>query len=69
MLPTPLFTIAQFSPFTYLIYFPVKVYLGQLSPLQIILGMGIAFGWIILLYLFTKFIWKKGLKEYTAQGR
>lgn len=69
MLPKQLLVITQFSPFTYLIYFPVKVYLGQITISQIIFGIVIGFSWIIILYFLAKYIWANGLKHYTAQGR
>lgn len=69
MLPKFLFSIAQFSPFTYLIYFPVKVYLGQLAFHQILFGTGISLGWVIILYYFATVVWRKGLMRYTAEGR
>ncbi|MBI2599250.1 ABC-2 family transporter protein [Candidatus Curtissbacteria bacterium] len=69
ILPSGVMKFLQFSPFTYLIYFPVKVYLGQLSYPQILGGLTIALAWTILFYLFTKLVWRFGLRFYAAQGR
>ncbi len=60
--------IFQFSPFTYLIYFPLKIYLNKFTSDQIITGFIIASIWLILLFLATKFVWSKGLKIYSSQG-
>src|SRR5258708_7236926 len=69
ILPKPIYTIFQMLPFTYLQFFPIKIYLGQLSMQNIAFGLSISFLWVIVLYYFTNFVWKKGLQVYTAQGR
>lgn len=69
ILPGQIFSILKFLPFTYLLYFPLKIYLGQLSPHQIITGLVIALVWASILYLAAKLIWRKGLAIYTAYGR
>lgn len=67
--PQGLNNFLQVLPFTYLLYFPLKIYLGQLSFLEITNGIAIAFLWIIILYIATRAIWLKGLKIYSSQGR
>lgn len=69
ILPAPLFHIFQLLPFTYLLFFPLKIYLGQLPFLQIAAGLGITFFWAGGLYLIVRIVWKQGLKMYTAQGK
>ncbi len=69
ILPHQIMNVLQFSPFTYLIYFPIKIYLGQLNITQIFQGLSIATIWAGIFYLFTKYIWYFGLKVYTAKGR
>lgn len=69
MLPKPIFTLFQFLPFTYLNFFPIKVYFGQLSVIEIIGGFVICSVWIGIMYYVVQFVWKKGLKSYTALGQ
>lgn len=69
ILPKAVFTLFQFLPFTYLIFFPLKIYLGQLSPHEIQSGILIALIWTLTSYLIVKLVWNKGLKLYTAHGR
>lgn len=69
ILPESIFKIFQYLPFTYLLYFPLKVYLGQLALPEVIQGLITSFLWIVLMYLILKFVWNIGLKLYTAQGR
>lgn len=59
----------QFLPFSYLVFFPMKVYLGQLSLVQIFNSIGVAILWIVIGSIFLRFVWKKGLKVYSAYGR
>lgn len=69
ILPKPLFTIFQFLPFTYLLYFPVKIYLGQLQFYDILKGLTVSVIWLLLLYQIVLLVWRKGLQVYTAHGR
>lgn len=69
ILPGEIYSILTFLPFTYLLYFPLKIYLGQLLLQQIITGLLIALAWLAILYLTARFIWRKGLAIYTAYGR
>ncbi len=69
ILPQNVFNVLQFFPFTYLVYFPLKIYLGQLSLIQIISGYLITIAWILMLMTFLNLAWRKGLKSYSAYGR
>ena len=69
ILPKTIYEILRFLPFTYLLYFPLKVYLGQLSFLQIASGLAISIFWTFAIYFIVKVTWQKGLKSYTAYGR
>lgn len=69
ILPKPIFTIFQMSPFPYLLYFPLKIYLGQLKIVEIYTGLGVSLLWVILMYGALKFVWTKGLRTYTAYGK
>ncbi len=69
ILPEHIFAIFKFLPFTYLLFFPLKIYLGQLSQVEILEGILISLIWTILLYFVMKFVWNRGLKIYTAYGK
>lgn len=69
ILPKTLFSVFQLLPFAYLLYFPLKIYLGQLSFGEIFFGLAISLLWIMLIYQLVNFIWRRGLRLYTAQGR
>lgn len=69
LLPKPIFLFFQALPFSYLLYFPVKVYLGQLSILNVFIGLLVGLLWILVLYRLVSYAWSLGLKAYTAYGR
>lgn len=69
ILPSAIFSILELLPFNYLLFFPVKLYLGQLETFGIIKGFIISGVWIIVLYSLVSYVWSKGLKNYGAYGR
>lgn len=69
ILPKPVFNIFSLTPFPYLIFFPIKIYLGNISTVQIYQGIAISLAWILILYIFVKLVWRIGLRSYTAHGR
>lgn len=60
--------ILEILPFKYLIYFPLEIYLGKITLIQIWQGFGLEIIWLIGLGLISFFVWKKGIKVYTAVG-
>ncbi len=56
-------------PFPYLIYFPVQVYLGNITGMELVKGLGIAVFWVVILGFSMKQVWARGLKAYESIGR
>ena len=69
ILPKPLFQLSQSLPFSYFLYFPLKVYLGQLGSAAMLQGLMVGFMWCIGLWYLMRVMWKRGLRVYTAEGR
>jgi len=69
ILPTGIQNFVLSTPFPYLIYFPVQVYLGNITGAELIKGLYIGVVWIGILWFSMKYIWQKGLKAYQAFGR
>lgn len=69
ILPKGVYNFFQATPFPYLLYFPTKIYLGQLNIQTIYQGLLISFIWMFVMYGILKFVWGIGIKSYTAQGR
>jgi len=69
ILPLAFQKVLYSSPFPYLLFFPLQVYLGKIAGLEIIRGLATAFTWVFILFMTVKFIWAKGLRRYSAEGR
>ena len=67
-LPSGVSFFLERLPFQYLLYFPLNVYLEQLSQAQVISGVFTQLGWIGALLLVNKIIWRIGLRRFTAVG-
>ena len=68
ILPDVVAKILLLTPFPYLLYFPAKVYLGQLNYTQLIFGFAILIFWVVMSWALMKITLKAGLKTYTAVG-
>jgi len=69
VLPVTIQNILYLTPFPYLIFFPLQVYLGKIEGLLIVKGLLISFCWAIALRSLLKIVWEKGLRVYQAHGR
>lgn len=68
LLPEPLHTLARVLPFRFMLSFPVELLQGRLAPGEIAEGFVIGFGWVVMLYLVYLFVWRQGLKQFSAFG-
>lgn len=69
IIPRGLYKVLELLPFTYLIFFPLKIYLGNIDNFFLIKGFIIGIFWSIFLWLVMEYIWQRGLKLYTAEGK
>jgi len=60
--------IANFLPFKYFHYFPVKLYLGHLSSFEIAQGFLILGFWLVAAFCIYKTVWHFGTRRYSAVG-
>lgn len=58
----------QFLPFAYLMYFPLKIYLGKWYFWQIVTGIGIQLVFITITAGLVWIVWRRGLKRYSGEG-
>src|SRR5471030_2615516 len=56
------------TPFPYQMYFPVAVYMGKISGADLWGGLAAQFLWVLLAYVFARFMWRRGVKKYSAFG-
>lgn len=60
--------VLEFLPFSYIYSFPLEIFSGRLTAVEIISGIIKQLIWIALLVLLYKFMWKKGTKAYQSYG-
>jgi viologen exporter family transport system permease protein len=68
ILPPALAKALSFTPFPYLLFFPVSIYLGQTSGPALSQGIVIQAVWVLAAYGLARFVWLKGIKKYSAVG-
>ena len=68
ILPAVLFKVVNFLPFSFLVFFPLNVYLGRLSTSEIYRGFLIQIIWIAAFSVLLKIVWQRGLRRYEAVG-
>jgi len=59
---------AGILPFSYTRYFPMLIYLRKISMMETIRGLGIQILWVAILYLLSRFVWRRGVKRYEGVG-
>jgi len=68
ILPAFLFKLVNFLPFSFLVFFPLNVYLGRLTPPEVYRGLITQIVWIAVLFVVLKIVWSRGLRRYEAVG-
>lgn len=69
ILSGPLGNLLQHLPFSYFIFVPLKIYLGQWDTQTILTSLTIGTLWLFILWWLVQVVWRKGLRLYTAVGR
>lgn len=69
LLPKWLHQVATFTPYPYILHYPVGASIGLYSNQELIWVIFIQFVWILLFYSSSKVMWSKGLKQFTGVGQ
>lgn len=69
ILPGWIYGLLQFTPFPYLVYFPIAIFSGKLEGLELFRILIQTLAWVIGMYYFTKYLWSRGMMAYQANGR
>lgn len=69
MFPAQLKTIAYFLPFSYMIYFPVKIFQGGLITSDLIKIISGQLIWLTIFIIINRFEWRRGIRTFTAIGQ
>jgi ABC-2 type transport system permease protein len=58
--------IALWTPFPYLINFPASILVGL--PVNLFQGFLAMLSWIVFFFVLNRWLWRKGLKQYSGMG-
>lgn len=67
--PESLQNFLKLTPFPYIVFIPIKTYLGDITLLENFKNISIGLVWCFTLFLLMKKVWKAGLKAYEGVGR
>jgi ABC-2 type transport system permease protein len=68
VLPAGLKQILFLTPFPYQLYFPIQIYMGKVTGGDLWHGIVVQFFWVLAAYIFARFMWRRGIKQYSAFG-
>ena len=68
LMPKIVQNIAQYLPFRFQLYHPIQLILGKLSTAQIIQGYIAAGIWLLVAMTLFNWVWRKGVKRFSAVG-
>jgi len=68
ILPAPIRDALYFTPFPYQLYFPISMYLGKSTGVEIWRGLAAQLFWVAAAYLFARWMWRRGIRKYSAFG-
>lgn len=55
-------------PFRYQLSFPLEIFLNKLSTGEIVNGLMLQITYVAVVIIFLRFLWKRGLRKYSAVG-
>jgi ABC-2 type transport system permease protein len=58
--------IALWTPFPYMIHFPASILIGL--PVNVVRGLLVMLGWGVVFFICNRWLWRKGLKQYSGMG-
>jgi ABC-2 type transport system permease protein len=68
ILPPGMAAVLNFTPFPYQLFFPVSLYLGRITGVEMWQGLGIQLFWVGFFYVVARWTWRRGIRRYTAFG-
>lgn len=60
--------ISNFMPFKFMMFVPAFIYLGKYSLNETLWQLGGQIVWLMILFLLARFVLKKGIQKFEAQG-
>jgi ABC-2 type transport system permease protein len=68
LMPPVIQKLADFLPFQYFIYLPIQIILGKVPVEAIASKYAIGLIWLVIFYVLFRWVWREGLKRFSAVG-
>jgi ABC-2 type transport system permease protein len=68
LFPAPVAAIANYLPFRFMLSFPVEMMLGRMTPTDVVTGLFVMCGWLAFFTLLYRWLWHKGIRQFSAFG-
>ncbi|MBI4060721.1 MAG: ABC-2 family transporter protein [Elusimicrobia bacterium] len=68
VLPAALRRALEATPFPYMVYFPVRIFLEKVPPLEGMRMLSMEALWLAAAYAAATTVWKRGMRSYAAEG-
>lgn len=68
LLPEPLLSLAYILPFRFMMSFPIEIMMGRVPLNDVLIGLGMVSIWIVILLGIYRFLWRRGIRQFSAFG-
>jgi len=68
ILPPGLEQVLYCTPFPYQLYFPIGIYMGKTTGVELARGLAIQISWVLFAYFAARIAWHRGIRKYAAVG-
>ncbi|MSU27629.1 MAG: hypothetical protein CK546_04380 [Pedosphaera sp.] len=68
LLPPAVAGALDYTPFPYMLFFPVSIWLGRVTGDALWLGLLVQLLWVVAAYALARGVWNRGIKKYSAVG-
>src|SRR5215467_8909250 len=68
IMPSAVQAVMKWLPFYYELFCPIAIFLGRLKGPELVQALAIQTGWLVLTWMWARFMWQRGLGHYQAVG-
>ena len=68
IMPPAVQAVMKWLPFYYELFCPVAIFLGRLKGADLVQALATQTGWLLLAWMWARFMWQRGLGHYQAVG-
>lgn len=68
ILPRAVLEALQYTPFPYLLFFPVSIFMERVEGAALAGGLAVQAMWVVAAFALARFVWSRGVRKYSAVG-